>query len=173
MADGVDWMLIGGGPSRDQVRVGWPWGRRCLRVGATNGGIKEAMMIDVVPALIWLSDQTAIDAYRYRSQRFQGQGSHVLTARGACPWADENIPIERDRATTYQPDRWGACRFSGLMLMQYVLNRSARPLRLWLAGYDGYGDQWDAALIRPWMESVERLPGVEVAYAAPPRWRDA
>ena len=166
---GLDWLVIGGGPSRHAVGLGW--GNGAGQVAAANSGVEAAIDAGLRLDAAWLSDPVAVSLYGERIQACQRAGCRVLTARGVCPWADEDVAIERERATAYEQGRWGMCRLSGLMLIQWLLNRCGRPLRLGLAGYDGYGDRWDEALIEPWLTSVERQEGVAVRYAALPMWR--
>lgn len=174
------WLIVGGGPSA--ARHNWvPWIREDpnIAVVATNRGCDFCAQAKLRPAAVWLSDPVAVGLWTGLCRRWQPQGTWLITcvqgrdALAAAGLIPEVIcPIDM-RRKLYAPDAWSAPRFSGMMLLQWVLN-AHRPREVILAGCEGYPPEEEALSWRigEWLQSVvEAFPELRVAVLGEPTYK--
>ncbi len=161
------WLIIGGGES-----AALPWPNR-VKVGATNGGIMLCRERGIVPDLIWLSDPTAISMYADITRDCLRMGAQLVSVAPAMKSLHEHdigylvhlCPVKNDTPRNGDADGWCRVRFSGLMLLQWIV-LTLNPTRITLAGFDGYGDEWDRKVIKPWLEKAIHSTADRIEWCA-------
>ncbi|MCC6679871.1 MAG: hypothetical protein IT445_03115 [Phycisphaeraceae bacterium] len=212
--DRKTWLLVGSALSAERffdpalrlaIDHGW-------RTATSNGGwqlftttpFKGEALGWIVPDWFWLSDHEAcaMPAHRRALRLMRSLGTKLVTAelrdpalyqvRGLGePDAISPAPTPgSDRRHPYVPGEWCRPKYSGLMLLQWVLNTQS-PARVILVGYDGYGSKPDQivretidgrlgktsgwndtlSIIAPFVQScVDALAGTEFVICGRPAW---
>ena len=173
-------LLVGGGPSRLLAHT-----VLADYIGATNDGIIACHNFGLKPTWVFLADSIAIARHRNMAANFSGDNGTQLigTWRSGTEHCRMNgltvthvLKPERSVRGPHIPGTYCKPRFSGLMLLEWILN-TQKPTQLVLAGYDGYGAGtvdcgYNTTLIQPFMQScIERHPECQFQFVAPPLYQ--
>lgn len=168
-------LLVGGGPSNANApfsAIDFFGGY----IGATNGGLEICNQSNRVPDWMFLSDHVAIERHQETAKAFIESGAMLITTSErlelcldlGLTTAIHYMPRSKARHP-HNPGDFCRPRYSGLMLMEFVLN-VIHPRRLWLAGYDGYqNDALTPSIIQPFVQScIDTHPGCKLCFMAQP-----